>query len=207
MASNNKMKGLLKGLKYFTHIFESEKEPEMQIGLPTDVKHVAHIGWDGPSTVQSKPTWMNEFQTPPGEFQTPPLALAGEVGTKNKIFWLHHLIHFRKSSRGKSSAAKDTPQLPKSSKRTASITNGNGVPSTKDKADKSKQSKKIKKPKESNQATDSASKEPKKSKRKKVKELVGEGSSRRSRATESDTVSEAGSQFSYASDLIDGDGT
>ncbi|KAE8704000.1 Ypt/Rab-GAP domain of gyp1p superfamily protein isoform 1 [Hibiscus syriacus] len=187
------------GWKWVNFIFaESEKEPEMQIGLPTDVKHVAHIGWDGPSTVQSKPTWMNEFQTPPGEFQTPPLALAGEVENNSLS---------RKSSRGKSSAAKDTPQLPKSSKRTASITNGNGVPSTKDKADKSKQSKKIKKPKESNQATDSASKEPKKSKRKKVKELVGEGSSRRSRATESDTVSEAGSQFSYASDLIDGDGT
>ena len=28
-----------------------EKEPEMQIGYPTDVKHVAHIGWDGPSVI------------------------------------------------------------------------------------------------------------------------------------------------------------
>jgi hypothetical protein len=26
------------------------KEPEMQIGFPTDVKHVAHIGWDGPGS-------------------------------------------------------------------------------------------------------------------------------------------------------------
>lgn len=33
----------------------------MEIGLPTDVKHVAHIGWDGPSG--SAPTWMNEFKT------------------------------------------------------------------------------------------------------------------------------------------------
>ena len=30
----------------------------MQIGLPTDVKHVAHIGWDGPS-VNSAPSWVN----------------------------------------------------------------------------------------------------------------------------------------------------
>lgn len=35
---------------------EEEKEPEMQIGLPTDVKHVAHIGWDGPSI--DSPSWV-----------------------------------------------------------------------------------------------------------------------------------------------------
>ena len=29
----------------------------MQIGFPTDVKHVAHIGWDGPS-VNSAPSWV-----------------------------------------------------------------------------------------------------------------------------------------------------
>ncbi|XP_076961165.1 uncharacterized protein LOC143637731 [Bidens hawaiensis] len=56
------MKGLLKGLRYISEIFEAEndKEPEIQIGAPTDVKHVAHIGCDGPSS--SAPTWMNEFQ-------------------------------------------------------------------------------------------------------------------------------------------------
>ncbi|KAK6133346.1 hypothetical protein DH2020_032895 [Rehmannia glutinosa] len=32
----------------------------MEIGHPTDVKHVAHIGWEGPSG--SAPTWMNEFR-------------------------------------------------------------------------------------------------------------------------------------------------
>ncbi|KAK9058404.1 hypothetical protein SSX86_023246 [Deinandra increscens subsp. villosa] len=56
------MKGLLKGLRYISEIFEAdnEKEPEIQIGAPTDVKHVAHIGCDGPSS--NAPTWMNEFQ-------------------------------------------------------------------------------------------------------------------------------------------------
>ncbi|KAK1426402.1 hypothetical protein QVD17_15073 [Tagetes erecta] len=56
------MKGLLKGLRYISEIFEAdnEKEPEIQIGAPTDVKHVAHIGCDGPSS--SAPTWMNDFQ-------------------------------------------------------------------------------------------------------------------------------------------------
>ncbi|GMI69278.1 ROP-interactive CRIB motif-containing protein 6 [Hibiscus trionum] len=197
------MKGLLKGLRYFTHMFESEKEPEMKIGLPTDVKHVAHIGMDGPSAVQSKPSWMNEFQTPAGGFQTPPASLGGEVSVEDPVKWGSQDNH---SLSRKGSAAKDMPQLPKSSKRTTS-TNGSGVSSTKEKTDKSKQSKKTKKPKDSNQATESTSKEPKKSKRKKVKELGGEGSSRRSRATDSDTVSESGSQFSYASEFIEGDNT
>lgn len=37
-------------------IAEEEKEDEIQIGLPTDVKHVAHIGWDGPAA--ESPTWV-----------------------------------------------------------------------------------------------------------------------------------------------------
>ncbi|XP_047320927.1 CRIB domain-containing protein RIC1 [Impatiens glandulifera] len=57
------MKGLLKGLRYISQIFVEEKEEEIQIGLPTDVKHVAHIGSDGPSSTQ--PTWMNEFSSAP----------------------------------------------------------------------------------------------------------------------------------------------
>lgn len=38
---------------------EEEKEAEMQIGNPTDVKHVAHIGWDGPSaSIDNSPSWV-----------------------------------------------------------------------------------------------------------------------------------------------------
>lgn len=37
-------------------VAEDEKEPEMQIGKPTDVKHVAHIGWEGPSA--TTPSWV-----------------------------------------------------------------------------------------------------------------------------------------------------
>lgn len=84
-AEAKKMKGLLKGLRYISQIFgvkletlisieialfqmdcscsyclefitENEKEAEMQIGLPTDVKHVAHIGWDGPAV--NSPSWV-----------------------------------------------------------------------------------------------------------------------------------------------------
>ncbi|KAK9991776.1 hypothetical protein SO802_026761 [Lithocarpus litseifolius] len=55
-----KVKGIFKGLRYISQIFD-EKEPEMQIGYPTDVKHVAHIGWDGPSA--DSPSWMREYKS------------------------------------------------------------------------------------------------------------------------------------------------
>lgn len=38
---------------------DEDKEKDMQIGFPTDVKHVAHIGWDGPSI--DNPSWVNNF--------------------------------------------------------------------------------------------------------------------------------------------------
>ncbi|KAK3016854.1 hypothetical protein RJ639_005975, partial [Escallonia herrerae] len=53
---STKVKGLLRGLRYISQIFDNEKEQEMEIGYPTDVKHVAHIGADGPSS--SSPTWV-----------------------------------------------------------------------------------------------------------------------------------------------------
>jgi hypothetical protein len=37
----------------------------MQIGFPTDVKHVAHIGWDGPGAANNNnnaggaPSWVS----------------------------------------------------------------------------------------------------------------------------------------------------
>ncbi|XP_041001310.1 CRIB domain-containing protein RIC5-like [Juglans microcarpa x Juglans regia] len=60
-----KVKGLLKGLRYISQIFDEQKEPDMQIGYPTDVKHVAHIGWDGPSANNNTPSWMSEFESTP----------------------------------------------------------------------------------------------------------------------------------------------
>lgn len=57
-----KVKGLLKGLRYISQVFEEEKKEEIQIGAPTDVKHLAHIGCDGPA--QESPSWMRGFGTP-----------------------------------------------------------------------------------------------------------------------------------------------
>lgn len=44
------------GLKYEIGLFPVVKEREMEIGYPTDVKHVAHVGWDGPSG--NGPSWV-----------------------------------------------------------------------------------------------------------------------------------------------------
>lgn len=50
-------------VRIYTHFFtvfpaDNEKEQDMQIGYPTDVKHVAHIGWDGPSV--NSPSWVRD---------------------------------------------------------------------------------------------------------------------------------------------------
>ncbi|XP_078429324.1 uncharacterized protein LOC144701385 isoform X1 [Wolffia australiana] len=51
-----RMKGLLRGLRHLSNLFEAKEEREMQIGYPTDVKHVAHIGWDGAAL--NSPAWV-----------------------------------------------------------------------------------------------------------------------------------------------------
>jgi hypothetical protein len=48
------------------------KEQEMKIGCPTDVKHVAHIGWNtstGTLTGNAPPSWVN---TDPDQFSAKP---------------------------------------------------------------------------------------------------------------------------------------
>ncbi|KAJ8449161.1 hypothetical protein Cgig2_027163 [Carnegiea gigantea] len=109
-----KMKGLLKGLKNISNIFgEEQEDKEIQIGYPTDVKHVAHIGWDGPSA--SSPTWMNEFKSSaPGN----PSANSAQDSSPKK--------------------GPDLPSLPKASRRQAS---GDSVGSMDSPAESPKQSK------------------------------------------------------------------
>ncbi|XP_047056338.1 CRIB domain-containing protein RIC4-like [Lolium rigidum] len=64
---------LLRGFKNLSHqIFavhdeedDEDEEQEMVIGLPTDVKHVAHIGWDGStSTTTSLRSWNRAAPNP-----------------------------------------------------------------------------------------------------------------------------------------------
>ncbi|XP_042425764.1 CRIB domain-containing protein RIC7-like [Zingiber officinale] len=55
-------KGFLKPIRYISQIFD-QKEEEMQIGFPTDVKHVAHIGSDGPNSGDA--SWMKNYHSAP----------------------------------------------------------------------------------------------------------------------------------------------
>jgi hypothetical protein len=59
---------LRRGFKNLSQIFAvydtDEEEREMVIGLPTDVKHVAHIGWDGSTnTTSSLRSWNRAAPT------------------------------------------------------------------------------------------------------------------------------------------------
>ncbi|KAI3741977.1 hypothetical protein L1987_59656 [Smallanthus sonchifolius] len=75
-----KVKGFFKGLKNISNIFDEEDEPEIQIGMPTDVKHVAHIGADGPAT--ESPSWMKGFSG--GRSQSGPMESSGiKEGKRN----------------------------------------------------------------------------------------------------------------------------
>ncbi|PON34750.1 CRIB domain containing protein [Parasponia andersonii] len=133
MSNNNKMKGLLKGLRYISQIFDNEKEPEMQIGYPTDVKHVAHIGWDGPSV--NSPSWMNEFKSP--AFASAPLNHNGDVSNGgSSVKWANEVVP--------NSPARDLPELPRSSRRQQTAPGGSGASGvaespTREKSEKTRQ--------------------------------------------------------------------
>ncbi|KAL3531210.1 hypothetical protein ACH5RR_010532 [Cinchona calisaya] len=195
--SNTKMKGLLKGLRYISQIFDEEKEPEMEIGFPTDVKHVAHIGWDGPSV--DSPSWMKEFKSP-SAFQSAPLAIPGDPKENPEIKWVSE---DGKNARGKNSSAKDQSERPKSSRRQSSKENSSDSPrKEKTRHSRKHHSKDSSDSVKNRQAQDSsggvAGSEspsrnlpdiPKKSRRKKSKESVNGGSSGSVRSRRKDNTS------------------
>lgn len=194
------MKGLLKGLRYISQIFDEEKEQEMKIGFPTDVKHVAHIGWDGPSV--DSPSWMKEFKAP-GAFQSAPLSANGGDPIENpEIKWVSEDKN-RRSTRSEGEPARDRdrdlPEVPRS-RRHASSENivaeslgkeGSGSTRSRQsrKSKGSDGSKSSRQPQDPSVLPESPSKKmphiPKKSRRKKSKEesvTVGGGSTRSSRS-------------------------
>uniref|UniRef100_A0A5B6ZVP1 Putative CRIB domain-containing protein RIC7-like n=1 Tax=Davidia involucrata TaxID=16924 RepID=A0A5B6ZVP1_DAVIN len=182
-----KMKGLLKGLRYISQIFDDGKEPEMQIGYPTDVKHVAHIGWDGPSV--DSPSWMKKFNSPPG-FQSVPLNINGEVKENPEIKWVSEDSNQR-SSRAQNSPAKDLPK----SLRHHSLPDGSLTSETitRDSSTKSRRRQSSKEPLDSSLGAESPSRNllpniPKKSRQKKSKEPVSGGSSRSKASTTCSTL-------------------
>ncbi|KAI3973035.1 hypothetical protein MKX01_019693 [Papaver californicum] len=114
------MKGILKGLRYISQIFENdyeeEEEEEMQIGCPTDVLHVAHIGVEGPAV--ANPSWMNGKKSESSE----KAKKKGEANTKSKD---------KNASQDLSQAATDLPQstqdMPEVSKPSRTRRHSNSV--------------------------------------------------------------------------------
>ncbi|KAL8491900.1 hypothetical protein ACS0TY_023483 [Phlomoides rotata] len=59
---------LIRRFKTFSHFFAVYKEEmeymekEMEIGFPTDVKHVTHIGSDGSTTINQVSNWGNNLK-------------------------------------------------------------------------------------------------------------------------------------------------
>ncbi|KAH7837989.1 hypothetical protein Vadar_020567 [Vaccinium darrowii] len=110
-----KIKGIYKGFKYITQIFVV-KEREMEIGYPTDVKHVAHIGWDGPSG--SAPSWMNEFNVASDFAATSIGNMTGARGTSSAISTWSSQDFESMDQQSVSETLKDiTPNIPKKHKR------------------------------------------------------------------------------------------
>ncbi|MCL7043772.1 hypothetical protein MKW94_030265 [Papaver nudicaule] len=120
-----KMKGLLKGLRYISQIFEKEdeeeEEEEMQIGFPTDVKHVAHIGWDGPAV--SSPSWMNEFKGTPEAASNPLNPVKQKERSASKL-------PSQDYSASGDSSARNGPDVPKPSRRRNSKTDASSFDSS-----------------------------------------------------------------------------
>ncbi|PIA29827.1 hypothetical protein AQUCO_05800120v1, partial [Aquilegia coerulea] len=56
---------LVKGFKSFSQLFDEVEnmDMDMEIGFPTDVKHVTHIGWDGSTTTNPLMGW-DELKAP-----------------------------------------------------------------------------------------------------------------------------------------------
>ncbi|EMS67909.1 hypothetical protein TRIUR3_00422 [Triticum urartu] len=88
MASNYKMKGFFKGFKIISQIFAA-KEQEMVIGRPTDVKHVAHIGWSsstpGTLTGNASPSWVTISVRPYTQILVPSACLITFTSQMNVI--------------------------------------------------------------------------------------------------------------------------
>ncbi|OIV90533.1 hypothetical protein TanjilG_32410 [Lupinus angustifolius] len=198
--SSKKVKGLLRGFKYISQIFENEKEEEIQIGNPTDVKHVAHIGWDGPSV--NTPSWMNEFKSSPRHASTP-LDLNGElqhIEQDNSVKWVSEVS--RRGSRHVNA-------------RGSKVSTNNMTDSpTKEKANKTRQTRKSSKLKDSldesnptqqviqldafqgdESSTNNSLDIPKKSRRKKLKDNSNFGESSKLRSKDQHTELESPPAF------------
>ncbi|XP_065879079.1 CRIB domain-containing protein RIC9-like [Euphorbia lathyris] len=116
-----KIKGIYsKGFKYIAQIFVV-KEREMEIGYPTDVKHVAHIGWDGGASAASAPSWMHDFKAPPEYSSITALTNTGDPNSVSFSPWssqdFDQYIGHQPSNSFSGITSSDLSSIPKKQKR------------------------------------------------------------------------------------------
>ncbi|CAK8543617.1 unnamed protein product [Lathyrus sativus] len=139
MSRDNKMKGLVKGLKFISQIFDnSEKEQEIEIGDPTDVKHVAHIGWDGPT--ENAPSWMSEYNSVSGLSSSAPQNMNGDREIDDSHNW-GRSDSIKRGSRSMRIENTHELPLPKSSMNQSNSTGNMRELHAKEKADRPRQPK------------------------------------------------------------------
>ncbi|CAL5413607.1 unnamed protein product [Camellia sinensis] len=182
----------------------NEKEEEIEIGFPTDVKHVAHIGMDGPSA--NTPSWMNEYKgnaetkdTPSKSSTQDPLTLdvtgiQESSGAQLDSPTRHSSSKPRRHKNSSSSLGSPTQDSSGSSTKPRRHKNHSmDLDSNRDPSHRSRRSHNL------DIGSDSPSQElpglPKHSRRKKSKESSGSGSSRSSRSKGPDTLTQ---NYSYS---------
>ncbi|KAG2569001.1 CRIB domain-containing protein RIC9-like [Panicum virgatum] len=94
-----KVKGLF---KVISRIFVV-KEHEMEIGYPTDVKHVAHIGWDS-AAGNASPSWMNDIMTSPN------FSSLGNFAASTGTSWVSQGAVSETTGRRESATCPDVPR-------------------------------------------------------------------------------------------------
>ncbi|XP_071717579.1 uncharacterized protein [Rutidosis leptorrhynchoides] len=117
-----KVKGIIRGIKNISsQIFEDEKEQEIIIGQPTDVKHVSHIGCDGAAA--ESPRWMKGFDASK-DCKSGPLDTTGSTVETPDVNWVSEDSTRRRARKDERShrssrsveTSKDLPLLPRSTK-------------------------------------------------------------------------------------------
>ncbi|XXG82886.1 hypothetical protein AAC387_Pa10g0764 [Persea americana] len=117
-----KIKGFFKRFKHISQIFVYKEEHEMEIGYPTDVRHVSHIGSDG--TSMNAPSWMNDFRTA-SDFSSRSISNLGqsrdrnnwEVASWSSQEFQQSLGIFPASAIFADSLNEELPKVPKKTKR------------------------------------------------------------------------------------------
>jgi hypothetical protein len=99
------MKGIYKSFKSIMFV---GKERDLEIGHPTEVKHVAHIGWGSSG---SDPGWMSDFKAG-AEFLSPRTSSFSHTRHSDSFFTTSDSTEFDQDQLNISDRIRDVPPIP-----------------------------------------------------------------------------------------------